>query len=54
MQNKNLLKRLLDMIPKDSIGRYDLLPVFRDTELFTDIIKDLAAPYMEAKKKFWK
>jgi len=46
MQNENTVKRLLDTIPKDSIGRYDLLPVFRDTELFTEIIKYLAVPYI--------
>jgi len=45
MQNENLVKRLLDTIPKDSIGRYDLFPVFKDVELFTNIIRDLSAPY---------
>jgi len=46
MQNENLVKRLLDVIPKDSIGRYDLFPVFKNTELFTEIIKHLAVPYI--------
>ena len=45
MQNENLVKRLLNAIPKDSIGRYDLLPVFKDMDLFTEIIKNLSAPY---------
>ena len=44
MLNENLMKRLLDTIPKDSIGRCDLFPVFKDTALFTEIIKCLAAP----------
>ena len=46
MENKNLIKRLLDVIPKDSIGRYDLFPVFKDAELFNEITKKLAAPYI--------
>ena len=45
MGNEILITRLLDTIPKDSIGRYDLFPVFKDADLFDEIIKTLAAPY---------
>ena len=43
MQDEVLIKKLLDTIPKDSIGRYDLFPVFKNTELFNEIIKNLSA-----------
>jgi len=46
MENENLVKRLLNIIPKDSIGRYDLFPVFKDVDLFTDVIESLATPYI--------
>jgi|GEM_PF-6061166 len=48
MGNKNLVKRLLNMIPKDSIGKYDLFPVFKDVDLFTDpiVIGILSTPYI--------
>ena len=46
MENENLIKRLLDTIPKDSVGRYDLFPVFKDVDLFTEIIQNLAAPFI--------
>ena len=46
MNNEELIKRLLAVIPQDSIGRYDLFPVFRDVDLFTDIIKNLSASYI--------
>lgn len=47
MQGNDLVVRLLDKIPKDSIGRYDLFPVFQDKELFHEIIMVLALPYIE-------
>ena len=44
--NKELADRILDVIPKDSIEIYDLLPVFKDRKLFTEIVKYLSAPYI--------
>jgi len=44
--NKELANRVLDVIPKDSIGIYDLLPVFKDKKLFADIVEYLSAPYI--------
>jgi len=46
MENESLVKRVLDVLPKGSIGRYDLFPIFKDAELFTEIIQYLAAPYI--------
>jgi len=46
MSNQKLKDRILEVLPKDSIGRYDLFPVFRDAELLADIIKHLSAPYV--------
>ena len=46
MGDEDLIKRLIDIIPKDSIGRYDLLPVFKDVTLFAEIVQYLAAPYI--------
>jgi len=46
MGNDSLAKKILDVIPKDSIGRYDLFPVFYDAELFKEVIQYLAAPYI--------
>jgi adenine phosphoribosyltransferase len=47
MSNQKLCERILEILPKDSIGRYDLLPAFMDKELFADIIGFLATPYTE-------
>jgi len=41
MVNEDLIKRLTEVIPKDSIGRYDLLPVFKDKRLFAEIVEHL-------------
>jgi len=46
MNSDGLLERLLAVIPGDSVGRYDLLPVFMDTKLFADIVKYLSLPYV--------
>ena len=46
MKNEELVKRLLDTIPKGNIGRYDLFPVFKDYDLFTEIVKILSYPYI--------
>ena len=46
MQSEKLVNRVLAVIPKDSVGRYDLLPIFMNPVLFTDIINYLAAPYV--------
>ncbi|MDR2568757.1 MAG: adenine phosphoribosyltransferase [Oscillospiraceae bacterium] len=44
---QSLKDRLIEILPKDSIGRYDLLPIFGCTELFSDIIDFLSTPYFE-------
>ena len=46
MSNQKLKDRILEVLPKDSIGRNDLFPVFKNSELFTDIIKYLSTPYV--------
>jgi len=46
MINDLLKKRVLAVIPKNSVGRYDLLPVFMDSKLFADIVNYLATPYI--------
>jgi len=45
MGNQELKERITKILPKDSIGRYDLLPIFMDTALFADIVEFLSAPY---------
>ena len=45
MGNENLASRILATIPKNSVGRYDLLPITKDTQLFTEIIKYMASPF---------
>ena len=45
MEKEKLVTRLLDTIPKDSIARYDLFPVFKEPELFNEISRSLSAPY---------
>ena len=45
MSNQKLKNRILEVLPKDSIGRNDLFPVFKDAGLFADIIQYLSAPY---------
>jgi len=37
----------METIPKDSVGRYDLLPITKDATLFTEIVKYLAAPFID-------
>jgi len=44
--NIDLANKILDVIPKDSIEIYDLLPVFEDKKLFTEIVEYLSAPYI--------
>ena len=41
-----LQKKILAARPKDSIGRYDLLPLLSDRELSGQVADALAAPYM--------
>jgi len=41
-----LQKKILAALPKDSIGRYDLLPLLSDRELSGQVADALAAPYM--------
>jgi len=47
MSDKHLASRVMEAIPKDSIGRYDLLPITKDTALFREIVKYLAAPFIK-------
>jgi adenine phosphoribosyltransferase len=41
-----LLDRVEKVIGKDAIGRYDLIPVFKNIELFSEIIDVLAEPFV--------
>jgi adenine phosphoribosyltransferase len=38
-----------DKFSKDSIGRYDIAPVFLNYELFNSLIDDLSIPFLEKK-----
>ena len=40
-----LENRILTQIPKNTVGRYDLIPIFTNQSLLTDIASYLAAPY---------
>lgn len=42
---ENLVARIQAALPRDSIGRYDVLPLFADAALREAIIARLAAPY---------
>lgn len=46
MENSELRDKVLSVIPSDTIGRYDLFPVFRDAKLFSQIVSFLAEPYI--------
>jgi len=46
MSGQKLRDRIIGVLPKDSVGRYDLFPVFKDPVLFADCIRFLAAPYI--------
>lgn len=42
---EQLKQQIQALLPKDSIGRYDLLPVLADKALSREIARKLAAPY---------
>ncbi len=42
---EKLRQRILQLLPKESVGRYDLLPVLSDKELSQEIARKLAEPY---------
>lgn len=44
--NEELATKISHHIPKYSHGRYDLLPIFSDTELFNEIIDHLIKPFI--------
>ena len=44
--NEELISRIKSLLTEESIGRYDLFPIFKDTKLFDDIIKYLSTPYI--------
>jgi len=46
MNNEDLVQKILNIIPEDSVGRYDLLPVFKDNKLFVEIISTLASSHI--------
>ncbi len=45
MNKETLISRIYETFPKDSIGKYDLLPLFKNPELFDEIISYLAKPF---------
>jgi len=46
MKNEELINRTKSLLTEESIGRYDLFPIFKDVELFRAIVKHLSAPYI--------
>ena len=46
MENELLLDKIKNIIGKETIGRYDLIPIFKDSFLFIEIIELLAKPYI--------
>ena len=42
---ENILDKIQKLINSETIGRYDLIPIFHNNELFTEIIKFLSSPY---------
>lgn len=44
--NEILATKISHRIPHHSIGRYDLLPIFSDVELFNEIIDHLIQPFI--------
>ena len=42
-----LVERIREVLPSATIGRYDLLPIFMNPELFKDIVQYLAEPYRD-------
>ena len=44
---EELQQRIVQLLPKSSIGRYDLLPVLADKELSREIARQLAEPYRD-------
>ena len=45
MNQRALKDRVKEAIPKDSIGRCDLLPIFADTALFSEMVKFFSTIY---------
>lgn len=47
MNRKTLTARIQEKLPKDTIGRYDLLPVLGDEDLMQEILDFLATPFKD-------
>jgi adenine phosphoribosyltransferase len=47
MEHPELVEQIRTMLPRHTVGRYDLLPVFSDAALFDRIVRALAAPYRD-------
>lgn len=45
MKNQTLVAEIREILPKESSGRYDLLPVFTEGKLFHNIVKHIAARF---------
>ncbi len=45
MEHPELVEQIRAMLPRQTVGRYDLLPVFSDAALFDRIVRTLASPY---------
>ncbi len=46
MNREDIAKRVMETIPRGSVGRYDLIPIFGDARLSDDIAEYLALPYI--------
>ena len=46
MNDSQLVDKVLEAIPKNSVGRYDLLPIVKNVKLFREIVKYLADPFL--------
>ena len=46
MGNEELIARIRSILSDESIGRYDLLPLFKDLNLLAEIVNVLSTPYI--------
>ena len=42
---ENILSKIMNLINNETIGRYDLIPIFQNYNLFNEIIEFLSEPY---------
>ena len=46
MNGINIAKRIIAAIPRDSIGKYELLPLAKETKLFVEVVEHLSTPFV--------